>query len=416
MKKFLSCFIALLLTVSSVACAKDTSKDTNTTEITETESYTYSDTDTDASSAEETTSGEEESSTSNPPILQESKINAISPQNGDTVVLANSRVASWAETYRYKTTNSFKHCLIEDLYFPEPVLLQWSFFGKADYYLVYLSKTADFAEYESYLVNTPSLSLSLLYVDTDYYWQVFAGKNDDIIDISPVFSFTTASSPRCVKIDGVSNTRDIGGIPCDGGKRIKQGMVYRGANIDKITDEGKNTFVNELSIKTDLDLRGSGESGYATKSPAGDSVNYYRVGILYYESTESGLFSKEGKQKIAEAIKVFANPDNYPIYYHCRIGRDRTGNVGLLLEGLLGASQNEIMKDYELSYFSESGSPTSQGHLQSLRTHILNTYQYISSNYRGKTYAEKVEKFLLECGVTAEEIQSIRDILLEEAK
>ena len=44
------------------------------------------------------------------------------------------------------------------------------------------------------------------------------------------------------------------------------------------------------------------------------------------------------------------------------------------------------------------------------------TYDYISSNYEGDSFAEKTENYLLSIGITPEEIQSIRDIMLEEVK
>ena len=45
---------------------------------------------------------------------------------------------------------------------------------------------------------------------------------------------------------------------------------------------------------------------------------------------------------------------------------------------------------------------------------IESTYNYIHDNYDGDTFAEEVENFLLDIGVTADEIASIRAIMLEE--
>ena len=39
------------------------------------------------------------------------------------------------------------------------------------------------------------------------------------------------------------------------------------------------------------------------------------------------------------------------IYFHCRIGTDRTGTLAYILEGLLGVSDEEKLQDYELSFF-----------------------------------------------------------------
>ena len=40
------------------------------------------------------------------------------------------------------------------------------------------------------------------------------------------------------------------------------------------------------------------------------------------------------------------------IYFHCRIGTDRTGTLAYILEGLLGVSEEDRVDDYELSFFS----------------------------------------------------------------
>ena len=39
------------------------------------------------------------------------------------------------------------------------------------------------------------------------------------------------------------------------------------------------------------------------------------------------------------------------LYYHCRIGTDRTGTVSYVLEGLLGVPEEDRVQDYELSFF-----------------------------------------------------------------
>ena len=71
--------------------------------------------------------------------------------------------------------------------------------------------------------------------------------------------FSTAILPRTIYIDGVSNTRDLGGNVGLNGKRMKEGLVYRGMGLEAITDAGKEEFLNNLGIKSEVDLRGSGE-------------------------------------------------------------------------------------------------------------------------------------------------------------
>lgn len=363
-----------------------------------------------------TESSNDEDTGMHTPITEESTISAVSPTDKSSITLANARISAWSSSYDFNKTDSLEHCLGEDLYLPEPVTFEWSCNEDADYYHVYISKNSNFEDHDSYLVNDTCLTLPTLYTGTEYYWKVYAFSGADVLSQSATFTFKTEKHPRCISIDGVSNTRDIGGIDCGNGIQIKQGLVYRGARLNYITDTGKDVFINELGIRTDLDLRSSSEAGNATHSPVDDSLNYYQISGRYYNSNETGIFSKEGMATIAEEIKVFANADNYPIYFHCQVGRDRTGTLALILEGLLGASQNDIMKDYELSYFSQIGSPTNQDELNALRTQIINTYNRILMRYPGKTFAQKVENYLISAGVTQEEIESIRSIMLEEVQ
>ena len=39
------------------------------------------------------------------------------------------------------------------------------------------------------------------------------------------------------------------------------------------------------------------------------------------------------------------------IFFHCTIGTDRTGTIAYFLEGLLGVSEEDRLRDYEMSYF-----------------------------------------------------------------
>jgi len=47
--------------------------------------------------------------------------------------------------------------------------------------------------------------------------------------------------------------------------------------------------------------------------------------------------------------KVVFNHDS--IFFHCTIGTDRTGTMAYFLEGLLGVSEEDRLRDYEMTYF-----------------------------------------------------------------
>ena len=74
---------------------------------------------------------------------------------------------------------------------------------------------------------------------------------------NPIHRTTTGTvGPRNLYIDGVTNVRDIGGYASSlvEGGRIRQGLYYRGARLDSITDAGKAEMVR-LGIRQKIDLR-----------------------------------------------------------------------------------------------------------------------------------------------------------------
>ena len=90
---------------------------------------------------------------------------------------------------------------------------------------------------------------------------------------------------------------------------------------------------------------------------------------------------------------------------HCTAGADWTGTVCYLLNALLGVSEKDLMKDFEMTSFSIYG----------LRTDTSGRFMYLYillNETNGKNLKEKAEKLLLSIGVTSDEIKSIRSILL----
>ena len=344
------------------------------------------------------------------PVVINWLIEATAPLDGSTFTLANDRVDGWYKDYDFTTTDTDAHWMEEDIFLPECPVFTWTVGDNALYYKLYISTSADMKNATCYLTSTTTLTVEHLYVGTTYYWYVDAVYGEYTVR-SRVFSFSTASTPRTVDIDGVSNARDLGGYVTVDGKVIKQGMIYRSAKLDDITELGEYTLLYVLGIKTDLDLR-----GYESTSPV-EELNYIPVACPWYSTGSNYIWMNDyNKEEFAKAIKVFADADNYPIIFHCSLGRDRTGTLAMVLGGLLGLDENTLMMEYELSVFSYWGTNGSTKYNDGLRKNIHDTYLYISDNYEGDSFQGKVESFLLEIGVSAEEIASIRSIMLEEVE
>ena len=106
-----------------------------------------------------------------------------------------------------------------------------------------------------------------------------------------------------------------------------------------------------------------------------------------------------------------------PVYFHCSLGRDRTGTVAMLVLGLLGVPEGDISKEYELTQFAPHGWATSNG--EKTKMTRLADYDsaanYIWDNFvgEGESFSDGVEKYLLSIGITQADIDKFRTNMLK---
>ena len=292
--------------------------------------------------------------------------------NGETVDIVGDAVEEYlsAEGDKAQIDALLKNQRSDD--WVKEVTLSWKQNGSA-FYTVYLSENQTFedATVEKVFGYTPMLDLYNLLPGTTYYWKV---KGTYSGDESAVGTFTTEESKvRTIYVDGVSNARDLGGYETTTGK-VNYGLLYRGGKLngttsgEAITEEGKSEMLDSLKIKTEIDLRSTGDDGGQTENAIGGSVNYIKIplgqyaNILDYEtwssldkSEKSGNFDANNKNAIKQIFELLADKNNYPIYFHCNAGADRTGTLALLINGLLGVDEQSLIKDYELTTISRYG-------------------------------------------------------------
>ena len=218
--------------------------------------------------------------------------------------------------------------------------------------------------------------------------------------------FTTKATPRFMKIGGLKNVRDIGGWKTESGKTVKQGLLYRGIELDgasksefTVSAEGLTTMQETLGIRFDMDLRAAGVNGNKV-----DALGKGVIHTYYPISNYSDVLQQDHNERIRRIFSDLANKNNYPVYLHCTYGRDRTGTVAYLLEGLLGVSKEDAARDYELSAFAGLGTDQE----------LFRKFQNDIDAMKGNTFQQKVEGYLLSVGVTSAEIQSIQTIFLGE--
>jgi protein-tyrosine phosphatase len=287
---------------------------------------------------------------------------------------------------------------------PRPVEFTWerpSIEGDSLRYDLVISKHPEF--HDPILIKNlsePTTQVWNLEIGERYYWKVAARRNTQMLASSTVSEFSThPQAPRWLYIPGITNVRDVGGWPVPGGKKIRQGMIYRSSEMNshlELTAQGKDILLNHLKISTDIDLRGEEE----VRKPALKNVRYINAPIQPY----ANILEKQYQPFYQQIFKVLTDPSAYPIIVHCWGGADRTGTVFYLLEALLGVEKQWLVLDYELTSLSIWGE----------RKHTSEEFSAFleSLSLFGENEQEQAENYLKSIGVTTDDISAIRKTLI----
>ena len=298
-----------------------------------------------------------------------------------------------------------------------PVTLMWNYAlpeGKeVEKFSIIYGQKADLAD--GYMVdgnNGESIQIYNPYLGTNYY-RLLASYTDGETNESPIMTFNVDSCyPRNLTIEGMTNCRDIGGRILEDGGKIKQGLIYRTSGKNQngsLTEKTTEEMVNHLGVKNEINLAGDS-----------DSYNLKLEGVPVYTGSRMDTSSTGGYSHVSrntEAVKNFFNfisdEDHLPLFYHCKIGTDRTGLCTILLHGLLGASYEQVYQDYLFSNFGKIGEQRTIGDGNS---HDIKKYMDDLVNYSGEKFQNKVYNFLLGLGVTKDTLDHIIDMLTEGPK
>lgn len=167
---------------------------------------------------------------------------------------------------------------------------------------------------------------------------------------------TVSGGVRVIYGSSFVNMRDLGGWSCDGGT-VKYGLLYRGREMDSasatpISTADKQMLTNLLGIDSELDMREVSEGG-------GHSLftDYLSQPIANYKDIFNTSATKLQFKTAIEFVMRHAI-EGKPIYYHCAAGADRTGTVSWMLLALLGVSQSDCDKEYEITAFATARNRT----------------------------------------------------------
>ena len=170
-------------------------------------------------------------------------------------------------------------------------------------------------------------------------------------------------------MDSIQNFRDLGGYFNRMNKQMRWGKIYRSGDLSHISDNDRKEL-NRLNIKTIIDLRSSNQ---AKKNPdIHTATSHINIPV------EASSFNPEIRKRITDGsflkgdaiihtqdcyreiienhssqyahfLDVLCDENNYPVLFHCRLGKDRTGLASFFLLKALDMPTAIIEEDFLLS-------------------------------------------------------------------
>ena len=141
---------------------------------------------------------------------------------------------------------------------------------------------------------------------------------------------------------------------------IGAGKLYRSAspiNNEHGRASYANSFIEAAGVATILNLADSDEdvARYLAEDSASEFYrNLYSSGKVLALDLAGNFFTDAFATSIVEGLQFLAK--NEPPYsLHCTEGKDRAGFTAMILEALMGATLDEIIDDYMISFYNYYG-------------------------------------------------------------
>ncbi|WP_309101888.1 tyrosine-protein phosphatase [Microbacterium sp.] len=154
-------------------------------------------------------------------------------------------------------------------------------------------------------------------------------------------------------VEGVTNVRDVGGMPAAGG-RIRSGVLLRSGQLSGATASGADAL--RARVKHIVDLRDSEEvAAEPTEIPGPDTTHLplFLGSVRSFFEADTSLddlyvhLLEESGERLVAAIRIIAQ--GAPTLVHCTVGKDRTGVTVALALAAVEADRDAIIADYALT-------------------------------------------------------------------
>ncbi len=231
---------------------------------------------------------------------------------------------------------------------------------------------------------------------------------------------------------GCFNVRDLGGLPTAHGGSTARSAIVRSDSVGRLEPRGWDEL-EAYGIRTIIDLRNPTELG-DDGAPRPASIETVNIPLDVTEDRDFWDVWENGPQfatplyyrphlerfpeRSAEVVGVIARARPGGVVFHCAGGRDRAGQISMLLLALVGVEPEVIAADYGLSderlrplYLSKGQADEAPGIAAFLCDQGTTAGQVIT-----ETLAElDVESLLLDAGLARGDIAALRDRLLASA-
>ena len=188
--------------------------------------------------------------------------------------------------------------------------------------------------------------------------------------------------------------------------------LYRTSNPVN-SELGRNTFADLALRKAGVTVVMNLSDDKATAQGRREYRNtYYSTLKVIYLNLGVDFESEDFKKGLAEGLRFFAkNPGIYAV--HCTEGKDRAGFVSALLECLMGATPEQVIEDYMITYYNYYGvQPHSEQYNVIANSNIVKTLEKaFNLNFSKATpaaLAEGAEKYMKSIGLTSAEIAALK--------
>ena len=187
-----------------------------------------------------------------------------------------------------------------------------------------------------------------------------------------------------------------------------KGVLYRSSSpINPAL--GRNTYADKAAkdagILTVVNLADPSNTYEGTEN------TYYSTCQVTYVNLGADFLSETTLQGLAEGMRFIIH-NNGPYLIHCNEGKDRAGFVSALLECLMGATLDEVIDDYMVTYYNyygvEEGTEKYAAIVKNNLIQVLNTTFRVEDISKADLAAEAAAFLMEDAGLTVQEVAALK--------